>query len=263
MSVTSGRFLITLIMTLFLTAVAVGLLGYKKINNVNSFDGVRTTYRLPIAELRADAIAVSSSPAFDKEDNNQIILMDVPFVVQAPFSNWDNIIFQGACEEASILMAVHWVKGEDVSDELASREIIEMAHFQEEAYGHFYDSSAKDTASLIKDYFGYKNVSLRYGVGGQDIKNELAGGNIMIVPVNGQKLKNPHYTPPGPIAHTLVIVGYDPNTKEFITHDPGTQWGKYFRYDENIFVSSLQDYPTGHLEPIVNPRSAMIVVTKN
>ena len=60
----------------------------------------------------------------------------------------------------------------------------------------------------------------------------------------------------------VVVTGYDSQTKEIITHDPGTIRGENFRYGRDVFESALQDYPSGHYEPISIVRSAMIVVKK-
>ncbi|MCK4891623.1 MAG: hypothetical protein KAS78_03060, partial [Candidatus Pacebacteria bacterium] len=81
-----------------------------------------------------------------------------------------------------------------------------------------------------------------------------------IVPTNGQKLGNPYYTPPGPVTHNLVIIGYDITEKEFITNDPGTRHGEKYRYSEDILENALFDYPTGFHERVEEIKIAMIVV---
>lgn len=188
------------------------------------------------------------------------ILLDVPFTPQAPFGNWDDIKQQNACEEASVLMAMRWVEGKELSPKQAEEEIIAMSDFEKEKYGHFYDRSASDTAQLIKDYFDYQKVDVMTDISAEDIKVELAKGNVVIVPVNGQKLHNPYYTPPGPLEHMLVVIGYDTTTNEFITNDSGTRRGEKFRYNENVLDSALSDYPTGYHEPINEVNKTMIVI---
>ena len=56
------------------------------------------------------------------------------------------------------------------------------------------------------------------------------------------------------------IVGYDAESKEFIVNDPGTSHGRQFRHTEELIDRGLQDYPTGHNEPIVVVSKVMIVV---
>jgi len=186
--------------------------------------------------------------------------LDIPFTPQAPFGNWKDPRQAAGCEEASILMVMRWVKNKPLSPAEAEKEIIAISDFEKEKYGEFRDLSASSTVQLIKDYFNYQNVELVLNADALKIKNEIANGNAVIVPVNGQKLKNPHYTPPGPIQHMLVIKGYDPETKEFITNDSGTKRGENFRYDEKILENALQDYPTGYHEPIIAINKVMIVI---
>jgi len=185
----------------------------------------------------------------------------VPFTSQAPFGQWEDLVFGGACEEASIVMAMNWIKGNNtLTKNQATEEIQSLADFQKEKYGYFYDTSAADTVKIIKEFYGYNSISLRYDVAVDDIIAELEKGNILIVPVNGQKLNNIFYTPPGPIAHMLVVTGYDSQTKEIITNDPGTLRGENFRYNKDVFDNALADYPSGYYESTSIVRSAMIVI---
>ena len=58
----------------------------------------------------------------------------------------------------------------------------------------------------------------------------------------------------------VVVVGYDSQTKEFITNDPGTKRGESIRFGEDILSNALQDYPTGWGEPVLEIKKVMIVV---
>ncbi|MBD3282599.1 MAG: hypothetical protein GF387_03290 [Candidatus Portnoybacteria bacterium] len=187
-------------------------------------------------------------------------LLDVPFIVQAPFGNWDNPIFQDACEEASLLMAFNWINGTDIGLDEAYQEIIEIARFEEINYGSFVDRSAADTAVLMEDYFGYSDVSVVYDFGIEDIKKELEAGNLVIAPMNGRAVGNPHYTTPGPERHMIVIIGYD--SYDFITNDPGTQYGEGYRYGQEAFFNAIRDYKTGDHLPILDNKKAMIIIRK-
>ena len=187
-------------------------------------------------------------------------LLAVPFTAQAPFANWNKQVFQDGCEEASILMAMRWVDGRSLSKAAANRAIIAISKFEWRNYGEFRDLSAADTAQAMRDYFNYQNVMLVQNIRAMDIKRELSKGNLVIVPVNGQKLNNPFYTPPGPPKHMIVVRGYDVAKREFITNDPGTRRGEGLRYAEAVLEAALQDYPTGHHEPITTIKKVMIVV---
>jgi hypothetical protein len=197
------------------------------------------------------------SPTQQPTTNNYL---NIPFTPQAPFANWKDIRQGAGCEEASILMVMRWVQGKSLTPTEAEKEIIDISDFEKEKYGEFRDLSASGTVQLIKDYFNYQNVELVENIGAEDIKNELKKGNAAIVSVNGQLLKNPFYTPPGPVQHMLVIKGYDEKTKEFITNDSGTKRGENYRYNEEIVENALQDYPSGYHEPIVAVNKVMIVI---
>lgn len=200
-----------------------------------------------------------AAPSLAAAKEDQTILLSVPFTSQAPLGNWKEDIFQYGCEEAALLMAMRWVEGKPLSKEEAEKEIETMAAFEQEHYGNFYDTSAADTAQLMKDYFGYHRVEVKSDIGAADIKRELREGNVVLVPIDGAIVDNPYYASPLSI-HMIVVVGYDPKAKEFIVHDPGTRRGKYFRHPEDILDKGLRDYVTGRNEPVTQIRKVMIVV---
>lgn len=193
---------------------------------------------------------------------SEYVLLDVPFTVQAPFGGWADVRQDYGCEEAAILMAMHWAWDKPLSPAQAEQEIIAISEFEKEQYGDFHDTSAQDTLKVLKAYFGYENAFVKFAIGAQDIKAELAQGNVVIVPIDGTKVGNPYYTPPGPPKHKIVIRGYDDVAQEFITNDPGTKRGEGYRYGYEVLENALLDYPTGINEPIIEARTAMIVVQK-
>ena len=186
------------------------------------------------------------------------IVLNVSFFAQAPFGEWDNPIFQDGCEEASVIMAMHWVNDTAVSKEQAKQEIIALSEFEDRTYGHAADRSAADTSLLFKDYYNFLNFKTQADISSREIKSALLAGNLVITPVNGRILKNPYYTPPGPEHHMIVIIGYDSKTDEFITNDIGTRHGEKFHYSASRLEDSLQDYPTGDHLPVIPGNTAMI-----
>ncbi len=192
------------------------------------------------------------------------ILEDVPFTSQAPFGEWSDPRQENGCEEASALMAVKWARGEsDLSKTEAEQTILDASNWEEKTYGDYHDTSAKDTAERIfKGYFHYDNIEVKYNISANDIVHELQGGNLVIVPMDGQLLNDPYYTAPGPDMHMILVIGYNPVAKEFITNDPGTERGERYRYPENVFYNAIRDYPTGDHESIVGVKKDMIVVSK-
>ena len=191
------------------------------------------------------------------------MILSVPFTSQAPLGNWQDLRQEDGCEETSVLMVMRWVEDRILTPQEAEQEIIAISEYEQQNYGDFRETSIKDTAErILAGYFDYKNFEVRYSITSQDIKDELYKNRTVIVAVNGQKLANPFYTPPGPRDHMLVIRGYDNNTKEFIANDPGTRRGEGFRYHEATIDMALQDYPTGNHGPITEVVGAMISVTR-
>jgi hypothetical protein len=193
--------------------------------------------------------------------SKKLIIKNVPFTSQAPFAEWNDPRQQDGCEEAASLMAVSWARGESFTPEEAKSVIIAAAEYEKEQYGEFRDTSAHDTAErIIKGYFEYNNYQVKQIKEAEEIIRELAAGNILITPMDGRALNNPYYTPPGPERHMLVIIGYDPNTKEFITNDNGTRHGESYRYNQAVFFSAIRDYSSGYHIPIKEIRKIMIVI---
>lgn len=210
--------------------------------------------------LPTPKVSPSSTPV-NLPDKN--VLLEVPFTSQAPFGNWADPKEQDGCEEASALMAVSWARGETLTPQRSLEEILAISDYEEKNYGNYHDTNADDTAARIyKGYFGYDNIEVRHQINANDIKQELFKGNLVVVPANGRELGNPHYTPPGPLEHNIVIRGYDAVKKEFITNDPGTSFGEKYRYEEKVLEGALLDYPTGDKETVIPGKTAMIVVSR-
>lgn len=194
-------------------------------------------------------------------------IVKVPFTSQAPLGNWSDERNQNGCEEASILMAMKWIRGESFSSPSdVQKEIFEIAKFEEKTFGNSVDASVEEVGEIFSQYYGHKNFAISRNVTLDVLKSELEKGNLILVPAFGRALKNPNYTQPGPITHMLLLVGYDAQTKEFITNDPGTKRGEGYRYNENILLNAIWAYPAGknHPQP---PKSitqkAMLTIGRN
>lgn len=187
---------------------------------------------------------------------------NVPFISQAPKSQWRDKKFQDACEEASILMAHRWRSGEGkMSKNKATKELEKMFEqeiifFNEEVL----DTSIDDTARFAREYFGGKFEVMNSDMSA--IYTALYNGSIVIIPTNGKKLNNPNFSNGGPERHMLVITGYDESKKEFITNDPGTKKGEDYRYPRSRLYNAIRDYKTGHKEHIDSIDKKMIVVER-
>jgi hypothetical protein len=191
------------------------------------------------------------------------ILLDVPFTSQAPFGDWKDQRQEDGCEESSSLMAVKWARGQSLDKAAALKEITGISDFILKKYGESRDISPQNTIDWIfKDYFGYPNAVVKKDITIADIVNELAKGNLVLTPMNGQLLHNPNFVQPGPPRHMVVIRGYDPDRKVFITNDPGTRNGKLYEYGTQVLFEAIREYPTGYHEPIDKINKTMIVVWK-
>ena len=208
--------------------------------------------------------AASSSQVVAEKDTaapGGLVLYDVPFTSQAPFAEWSDMRQEDGCEEAASLMAVTWARGRKLTPAGAKQEILAASDFELNTYGSYADTSASATAErILSGFFGYDNYSVKYDITANDIISALRSGNILIVPMDGQALENPYYTPPGPDRHMLVVKGYDPDTDEFITNDNGTRRGEDLRYGRKLFYNAIRDYPSGDHVPIAGVRKAMIVI---
>jgi len=196
--------------------------------------------------------------------------LKVPFTSQAPLTNWKDQRQEDGCEEATSLMAMAWVKGQGIKTKdiigkaTWEKRIIALSNFEQKKYGEYRDVSLNDMIKWIfNDYFNYKKVSLKKVTSANDILAELERGRLVLAPVNGQALNNPNFTAPGPLAHMLLIKGYDYKTKEFITNDPGTRRGENYRYSNKVIFNAIRVYPTGHHEEIKKIKKEILVIEKS
>ncbi|MDQ5976573.1 MAG: hypothetical protein QG664_486 [Patescibacteria group bacterium] len=184
----------------------------------------------------------------------------VPFAVQAPAGAWQDPIFQDGCEEASILMTSRLGRTTPFPVEEMREEIRMLSKLSKELFGTAVDTSAEDTLTLFRKYTGRTDGELLDPATGDGIRSALASGHILIVPMDGQALGNPHFTAPGPETHMLVVFGYDGVTNEYITHDPGTRFGASYRYAAGRLENAVRDYPTGNHLPITSMEKRAIVI---
>lgn len=221
----------------------------------------------PAPEKVQTQVETSKQPAESQLAINSKIQQEVLFVVQAPFANWKDLNFQNGCEEASMIMAMGWIHGEkSISPAQAKKRILEIIDFENKTFGYSADTDVFDMQKIFKQYFKNENIKASENITLEDIKDEIQNGKVVLVPAFGRALKNPNFTAPGPIAHMLVIIGYDPTTKEFITNDPGTRKGAGYRYGEKILFDAIWSYPSGKdippLPETAKMKKAMISISK-
>ncbi len=183
------------------------------------------------------------SPSIESENESETKLPDkalikVPFLVQAPSANWD-ALHEEACEEASLIMVRHFLEGTDVTFEAGEKEILDLVDFQEKN-GYGASITLKALAEIAEKYYGLSRARTEENVSIEKIKSELADNRPVIIPAAGKILPNPNFRNGGPNYHMLVVIGYDKD--EFITNDPGTRKGQYFRYKHNDLYQAIHDW---------------------
>lgn len=211
--------------------------------------------------------APNSKPTPEPPKSNdgkvKIVNQSVPFTSQAPTGQWEDERQQDGCEEASALMAMHWIKGIGITREQALTEILAISDYEQKNHGEYRDISLADVRDWIfKDYYKYDKVAVVMGIQDTDIIKELNAGNVVLLPMNGQKLHNPYFTAPGPERHMILVRGYDSTTDQFITNDPGTKRGEGYRYSSATIMQAILVYPTGYHEPANDNLKGMIVIKK-
>ena len=185
---------------------------------------------------------------------------NTPFVPQAPFSVWDEL-HEEACEEASIITANGFLSNiTEISKETAEKEIQALVDWQMKKYGKHKDLNVKEIQDMAFSFYGDK-LEIIDEITEETFKKTLAGKNMIIIPVAGREIGNPNFTPPGPLYHVLVIIGYDESTQEFITNDPGTRKGKGFRYSYQTLLENIHDFP-GEKEKILEGKPRALIVGK-
>lgn len=211
-------------------------------------------------------------------------LLSVPFTSQAPEKNWEQP-WQDACEEAALLMLDAYYKKYNLSPLFSRDEILKMVTWEEEknwggsieiekvkqmAEEYFLLSSrgVETTRDLSKEQnvdktkinvdnqngdekdsspLGFRmNARIIENPTIEQIKNSIAKGNPVLVVADGKVLPNPHFRNGGPVYHALVIKGYD--GENFITNDPGTQFGESFKYKYDDLMNAIHDWNDGDVK---------------
>lgn len=182
-------------------------------------------------------------------------LLDVPFMVQAPFANWD-ALHQETCEEASLMMVHYFRQGKSFGSLQETDDELKALVAWETGRGYAYDVSLSELSRISRDYYSMTSGRVILNPSVKDIQAEIAAGRPVIVPAAGRLLDNPNFTGGGPPYHMLVVRGYDDNG--FITNDPGTRRGEGFRYTYSNLMDSIHDW-TGNKATIASGQKAVLV----
>lgn len=186
------------------------------------------------------------------------VALSVPFTSQAPRGNWTSP-WKDYCEEASVVMAAHFLWGAPLTPAVADFEMSLIRQFEIAAFGRWRDTPLEETADILRRLYGFSGITTALVSSADDIKKELAAGKIVIAPTAGRMLKNPYFTQPGPLYHMVVIRGFDAAKREFIVNDPGTRRGEGLRYAEDVLFKAIHDLNGGD---VLNGEKKVMVVGK-
>lgn len=221
---------------------------------------VTTGAKDPAVEILVQAptsTAPKEAPKVSQEESPLIFNLAVPFTPQAPHANWEQP-YQDACEEASVAMVHYFYSKKTFTPEVADREILNFAAFEQKALGFDKDTTAEQTSEMARGFYGYKKVEVISNPTIDAIKKHIAAGRPVVLPVYGRALNNPYFTPPGPDYHMLVVKGY--TRDKFITNDPGTKRGADYLYSFDVLMNAIHDFNGGD---VPNGKKVMIVIYPN
>jgi len=197
------------------------------------------------------------------------INLAVPFSTQAPDNDW-SLPYGEACEETSIILVNSFYNNIELSPELVKQQILQIVDWENKTFGYNIDTTAEETARILREFLGYQRVDVVYDVSLMDIEEQITAGRPVIVPVAGRLLENPFYKYPGPVYHTLVVKGISKNGN-IITNDVGTKRGHNYVYPADVFYNAIHDGPknvnelsASELEKeVLSGRKVMVVVYPN
>ena len=181
----------------------------------------------------------SPETSLDSPDPNPVEEDGIPFTTQAPLGMWESP-WSDYAEEACVWMAMKWVNQEEFESIYnTADELKEIGAWEVKTFGTSALTDIPQTLQTILSYFGHQNAFLSGEVTEQGMKDHLAAGAILIVPVNGQLLDNPNYGDPAPEHHMILICGS--TETGFLTNDPGTRRGEAVVYETQKILDAIQD----------------------
>lgn len=185
------------------------------------------------------SLGLYTSPVFAKTNELQ-----VPFTLQAPYSQWGTQPWEDACEEAVTLMVDRYYRGirdTHLSKSLATNLIQHIVNLENMHFGFNKDTNASQIVAIINNYFPWEaHVVSDPSI--EMIEQEIDAGRPVIIPFWGRGVNNPYFRDGGPDYHTAVITGYDSEKQEFITHDPGIGVGLDYRYSYATLMDAMHDF---------------------
>ena len=166
--------------------------------------------------------------------------IEIPFTTQAPFGSWAQP-WQDFCEEATIVMVDSFYTGRQLDKYTARDELLKIDRIKQNHLGSSLDEDAEKMTNLVNNFLSWEIKTVENPTLKQ-IKTEIDANRPIIFLVHGKYLYNPYFRNGGPDYHTVLVSGYDDETQEFITQEPGTRYGNNFRYKYDTLLNALHDY---------------------
>jgi hypothetical protein len=205
-------------------------------------------------EVQGDVVDVTAAATLPSQFN-----LAVPFVLQAPTANWD-AVHNETCEEAAVLTVhYYWTKVKTFTPAQVETQYSKMIAYENKTFGDFKDTTAAQTAKMIKELYKYKRVDVLPMKSINDAKPHVLAGRPVIIPSSGKLLKNPNFKNGGPLYHMLVVRGWMKDGR-IITNDPGTRKGNGYVYSASVLWNAIHDWNGGK---VTSGKKVMIVVYPN
>ncbi len=183
-------------------------------------------------------------------------MLSVPFTSQAPAGNWAEP-WQNACEETAIVMINDYYAKSTLTEEKAIEEISTILTAKEQNFGVSKNENLETMLGMIKAAKLNWRARIVVDPSLDDMKNELAEGRPIIVPVDARLLTNPYYDIVTPEYHVIVLSGYDNVSQQFYSQDPGTDKGHNFAYRFDELMNANHDY----IEPNLRAGRKAVIFT--
>lgn len=167
----------------------------------------------------------------------KIVLLEVPYVSQAPGGVWE-APWDESCEEASAIMVdAFYADEKNLTGDGVANKILEIIGWENKALGKNKDTSALEMKEFIDNTLSF-NTGIQRNPKLEDIKKQLRKDRPVIALINmyqlyGEKAEGDSY-------HVAVIIGYDDIKQEFVLHDPARPERKNYSYD--AVMRSLHDF---------------------
>ncbi len=175
---------------------------------------------------------------------SQSLVLEVPYVNEAPLGVFSGP-WKNACEEASISMVEAYYLGQKTVEKNEAEEFMRMLFEKEDIlYGLNSNSDTVRTTEIINRYSSY-GAFIKENPTIEEIKSEIDQGRPVLTPNYGFGLKNPNipFLLSGSSYHMVVVIGYNDETREFITNDSGdAKTGAGYRYGYDLFMLAIRDY---------------------